>query len=547
VAGLDQRGDASKGPTQLLSVLSGQAGQPAWVTPALGEMWLAAGIQFQSFKLINGRALLVAKLGARFELTLLGLATLQIPQEEGGGDTATPYAYAELALEAVLAPDDGVFSVIAQLTPESYLLSRACHLTGGFAFCLWFGANPHAGDFVLTIGGYHPAFDPPPHYPKVPAVGVRWTVDDELTVAGTAYFAITPAAAMAGAGIQVNFQSGALRAWLTAHADILVRWNPFYVTAGIGLSVGVSYRLDLGFTTVDLGVEIGAQLDLWGPPTGGTVHVDWHIISFTIGFGEGPKPPDSLVLDWGQFQALLPGQSDQQGGTTETAIVVTISVSRGLSRTDDVTGAWIVRPDELILTVASAVPLTSVTFGGPVIMPDKAPKTINIRPMAQPATSSLEITMDGADLTGWPRPDIATASWPAALWGHVLADKEPLNPAEPPIGNLPAALTFAPPPVTARGGFVQVAADKLTQGVGETVLPFGLVVPVTGVLAVGDGSISAIAGQLTDPDAAGRQQAIVDALKVLHADPPASGPLTRLGQQAEVVFTETPMLTGGTS
>ena len=61
------------------------------------------------------------------------------------------------------------------LAPSSFLLDPACHLTGGFAFCLWFGDNPHAGDFVVTIGGYHPAFAPPSYYPVVPRSGSRGT------------------------------------------------------------------------------------------------------------------------------------------------------------------------------------------------------------------------------------------------------------------------------------------------------------------------------------------------------------------------------------
>jgi hypothetical protein len=554
VAGLDKPASpdgAGPPPTQLLGVLTGQvvqpgqASQPPWVRPAVGEMWLAAGIQFQSFKLVNGRALVVARLGARFELTLLGLATLQIPQDAGSG-SATPYAYAELELEAVLAPDDGVFSVIALLTPKSYLLSPDCHLTGGFAFCLWFGDNQHTGDFVLTIGGYHPAFNPPPHYPKVPAVGVRWTVDDMLTIAGSAYFAITPSAAMAGTSIQVTFQSGDLRAWLTAHADILVRWNPFYVIAGIGITVGVSYRLNLALTTVDVGIEIGAQLDLWGPPTGGTVHVDWHIISFTISFGDPRKPPDSLVLDWDEFQALLPSKAD-------TRVVLTISVSRGLAATDE--GNWIVRPDELVLTVASAIPMTSVTFGTPIPMPASAPKKISIRPMDLDGVDScLEITVDGVDLKDWPTPQIQTSKLPPALWGARLADKAVLPPAEGLIDNLPTSLTFAPPFARAEGGFGPMDAADLASCAGQGMLPFPLEAQSSGEPVPAQDSVQVITEAFTGTENTilKRQADILSILKL--TVPPSGGPLdncgplTQLGQRAGAMFTEPPMLlTGGAS
>ena len=44
----------------------------------------------------------------------------------------------------------------AVLAKSSFLLDKACVLQGGFAFFVWYGPNPHAGDFVLTLGGYNP-------------------------------------------------------------------------------------------------------------------------------------------------------------------------------------------------------------------------------------------------------------------------------------------------------------------------------------------------------------------------------------------------------
>jgi len=46
----------------------------------------------------------------------------------------------------------------ASLAPTSFLLVPQCHLYGGFALVYWFGNNPHAGDWVFSVGGYHRAF-----------------------------------------------------------------------------------------------------------------------------------------------------------------------------------------------------------------------------------------------------------------------------------------------------------------------------------------------------------------------------------------------------
>ena len=59
------------------------------------------------------------------------------------------------------------------------MIDPACHLTGGFAFYVWFGDNPHSGQFVLTLGGYHPDFSPPSYYPSVPRLGFNWPVSSE--------------------------------------------------------------------------------------------------------------------------------------------------------------------------------------------------------------------------------------------------------------------------------------------------------------------------------------------------------------------------------
>jgi len=33
---------------------------------------------------------------------------------------------------------------------------------------------------VITLGGYHPAFQKPTHYPEVPRLGLNWNVTSHL-------------------------------------------------------------------------------------------------------------------------------------------------------------------------------------------------------------------------------------------------------------------------------------------------------------------------------------------------------------------------------
>ncbi len=554
-------GNASPTPIQVLSALAGGEGKPAWVTPSEGENWLAAGIQFRSFELVVGRLLAVAEFGKEFEIALLGLATLALPQ----GSAADAYAYVELQLEIVLKPDDGVFFAIASLTPNSFLLTKECHLTGGFAFCLWFGSNPHAGDFVLTIGGYHPAFKPPDWYPAVPRLGLNWAVDTEVSIKGGVYFAITPTAAMAGGSLEVLFQAGNLKAWLTAYTDVMIRWRPFYLTADAGISVGVSYKLDLLFTTVTLSVELGASINLWGPPTGGIVHVDWYIISFSIGFGAGEKSAADLTLGWTGFQALLPsttkaaspvagalGSAGSAAGTTSTPAVLGLTISGGLLTTDSSTGDWIVRADELVLTSTSAVPITAVTFGSAALaMPDHAPATIDIRPMGESgvtSTHAITLTPAGespASLSGWPTPTIQTAALPEALWGAPIPNSASPAPAAKLVDGLPTGLVFSPPPATAGSAIGPVDPDSLVTPLAGGVYPLApasqadpMPEPVADT-----GTILAIAADVASAASIAVQASLVAALADVGAAPPTSAPLTQLGQQAGSLFAQPPMRT----
>ncbi|MEL6153056.1 MAG: DUF6603 domain-containing protein, partial [Bacteroidota bacterium] len=189
----------------------------------LDEYWLAAGIKFTSYELINSFALATVSFGTKLEIVLLGLADIKVPTND-----PNPVAEAQLALEARILPEEGLMSVDAQLTDASYILSKDCKLTGGFAFYVWYKPNQHAGDFVVTLGGYHPRFQKPAHYPDVPRLGFHWDVGEGLFLKGGLYFALTPVCVMAGGDLNATWQSGGIKAWFDLHADLLIFWKPYH-------------------------------------------------------------------------------------------------------------------------------------------------------------------------------------------------------------------------------------------------------------------------------------------------------------------------------
>lgn len=404
-----------------------------YIVPDLGEYWFAAGVQFTSFELIHSNVVAVVEVGKAFEILVLGKSSGAFPP------TGVTYGYVELDLEVVFQPDAGLFKAEAVLASSSYVLDPNCHLTGGFAFYCWFGPSDHAGDFVFTVGGYHPAFAPPDYYPVVPRLGFNWNVSDEVTIKGSAYFALTPSCIMAGGALEALYQSGNLRAWFTAYADFLIYWKPFYFTAGIGVDVGVSYHVHFLFVSTTLHFELGATIDLYGPPTGGIVHIHLWVISFSVAFGASAGAGDQK-LDWAGFRTMLsqPKQdsvaaSARVAGADAQTDLCQLTVSSGLAnQVQDADGSvrWLVRADEFVFDATSAVPMTQLTLDATTLHAQTG--TLAIRPMKVGAITSSVATLAVTSADGnpivWKSPQPYTRALPQALWGAPVDHPAQLDP-----------------------------------------------------------------------------------------------------------------------
>jgi hypothetical protein len=422
-------GGGSSDPLEQLSKLDQFPAVP-------GQYWIAAGLKFTSFKLIEAFALLTVQFGTRFEIALLGVATLRQPPPP-----AVPtLIQVELALKVRFAPDDGLLSVMAALTANSYLFDTRCKLTGGFALCIWFPPTDtrfdnHAGDFVVTLGGYHPKFNVPAHYPKVPRVGFNWQLPEcGVAIKGEAYFALTPSFIMAGARLSAVFRSGDFSAWFEAYADFLIGWAPLHYEAEIGMRIGAAYVCRIGEITFTLSFELSAQLQIWGPPFAGEAYIDLGIIAFTVPLGDRNAPRKPPEVSWSQFAGqFLPAE---WLGITISAGV--LEEHKGTAGGKDYT---IVNPSELRLTVESFVPVTDVTVAPelpPAVKAQLAPKVngkLGIRPMGKTTfDSSLALTCNTADMDY----EAVKKNVPEALWSSApMPDrKQPQLPGIEPIKDV---------------------------------------------------------------------------------------------------------------
>ncbi|WP_339700529.1 DUF6603 domain-containing protein [uncultured Roseivirga sp.] len=310
----------------------------------VGEYWAAAGIKFTSFKLLDCFALLMISLGKTVEIDLFGSATLMAPPL--AGDEAL--AEIQIALDVSYGSEDDRIAVAAQLTDNSFILSRKAKLTGGAAMYAWLGGE-HEGDFVLTAGGYHPEFIVPSHYPAVPRIGLNWQYDSSLTIKGELYFALLASSMMAGGQLQVSWKSSDIAIWFNTNANLLMGWKPFYYDAKASVSVGASYTFSEFGLKKTLSYEVGADLHLFGPEFSGTMHIDLSIISFDINFGQAlPVTPPPIT--WEEFKSsFLP--EEQWVAVTPTSGLV--------SQTTD--GRFIINPGNFALDVSSVVPLTAIS------------------------------------------------------------------------------------------------------------------------------------------------------------------------------------------
>jgi hypothetical protein len=423
-----------------------------YIQPAPNQYWFAAGVRFTSYGLLRSYVLATVSFGTSVEVGLMGESTLALPPaggEDGEGALA-PIAEADLVLLVDVVPSAGVLAVAAQLSPASYVLSKQAHLTGGFAFYLWFPPSPHAGDFVVTLGGYNPYFDAPAHYPAVPRLGFSWALSSELSLTGGLYCAVTPGLVMAGGSLRAAWKGGGLTAWFTAEADFLVRLRPFAYDARVAVSVGVSYVLNLGFTSKTVSVQVAGEVDLWGQPFGGRAWVDAGVVSFSFDFG-APKPVPAPDLSWPAFRdAFLPPVMSSVAAPATTAAVqaaasagapsptatdslVSIHASSGLlgTFTDEGDFVWRVDPATLRLVVSTQVPskTASVAAASALAVEGAWNTAFGVGPMgAAPesvsAALSVSLQRDGApDADDWSAAAV-TGNVPAGVWLSTTADMD---------------------------------------------------------------------------------------------------------------------------
>ena len=425
-----------------------------WFSTQKGSFWVAAGLTVTAFEMLTVVAVVCVEWDPNVKLGIFGIVTGDIPSSVG---SEPKFAHVQFGIVATVDFASGVMKIDGQLTPTSYIFNPDCHLTGGFALYSWFDSNDESlkGDWVYTVGGYHPAYHVPPQYPNPSRLAISWQYDGSISISGQAYFAITPKVCMGGGRLDLSMSVGPLGAWFDAFADFLINYKPFHFIAEGGLSVGVSFTLDLWIVTIHINVEIGATIFIAGPPMYGTVHVDFWVFGFDINFGSSDNELDPLKLD--QFIDLVcqADLNNQEPVTTKKIEEVeddedprsphVFAIEDGLfplndSQSQPSGGPWFVRAATISFAISCkfavqyAKILTSLPTGGPPIYTDIVRGTgqdIHAKPMQKLATNVTSVLT--VTIKPDPTPDplgLSDEISPVGVWKYNAAI----------VKNLPLAL-----------------------------------------------------------------------------------------------------------
>lgn len=185
-------------------------------------------------------------------IVVLGSIEIALPSPEVG--------LLELHMDAVGAfdPLDGTVTLVASLY-DSHLL-HTISLSGDMAFYATFGASPA---FLLSVGGYHPGFQPPAIVPSsildLRRMQAHIPLGIGLSATFKSYLAVTSNTVQFGASLEVVAEAKILFTVYTARGwfdlDVLLVLVPFSITADIAAGVTVSAG-DKELFGVAMGVHI---------------------------------------------------------------------------------------------------------------------------------------------------------------------------------------------------------------------------------------------------------------------------------------------------
>ena len=228
---------------------------------------------------------LILETGKRLRLIVLGRVSAILPREE--------LDLVRLNMDAVgvIDFDQGTASLDAALY-DSRLLKKFV-LTGGMAMRLRWSGSP---SFALSVGGFHPAFKPPPNFPALERIAISLSESENFRLRCESYFALTSNTLQFGARAELMARAAGFSIHGQIGYDVLIQFDPFAFQADFHASV----QLKRGSTNL---FKVKVEGSLSGPRPlhvkgKATFEIFW--CDFSVGFnktlvsGEPPPRPERV-------------------------------------------------------------------------------------------------------------------------------------------------------------------------------------------------------------------------------------------------------------
>ena len=385
-----------------------------------GTFWFAAGLSFNSFALVDGIAVVAVEIGDGLDINLLGLARMALPRPQ------VALVSIEVALLVRFSSSEGVLWVQGQLTDNSWLLYPEIKLTGGFAFVIWFKGE-HRGEFVLTLGGYHPDFKRD-GYPVVPRLGLSWQIGSNIVIEAGSYFALTSEALMAGGDFFASASFGPAWAEVKFGAHGIVYFDPFRYQVNVYARIAAGVTIDTWiFGEITISVSLGARIDVTGPDFHGKATFEVGPVDITVEFGGSDRSQINYLAGAAFVDKYLDAAESGAGALAHAAMTAFGALpAKGEDSTPDGSAA---RPFVVVvefgLTFTSAVPTVQVKLArapAPITnVPYPPSKSLGVAPMGpQTFDPVLELSWLRNGVVE-PFPFTPTArpfgAFPSGVWG----------------------------------------------------------------------------------------------------------------------------------
>lgn len=322
---------------------------------------IIAGIKFDSYKMIFTTGILAIAFGNKTSINLLGLSTMK---QEG------VYNF-EFAFSMRADLEEGTFLAQGQLTDNTFVLLPQLKLTGGFALGMWLKGDI-AGDFVFTLGGYHPNFKVPVHYPNnVPRLGYSFKLGS-VQFYGKAYFALTPSCIMAGlaGGLNLVLDAGVVYAEIGVlfSADFIISWKPFYYKAEVYVQIYAKIVVDVWLFSINQSFNLTAKLQLEGPDFRGIATFKVVGYQLEVKFGNHNKPLNKSLNKEEFISAFLPDPTKILTYNITSGIIKKVKNANGIE-------SIVVNPKTFALEIYSEIPITEID-GNELITKNKSTESI---------------------------------------------------------------------------------------------------------------------------------------------------------------------------